>query len=400
MRAQELLNQHDARGALKLIDELGTSESNGLPDHLTGLVISLQITALSAELPPAQIDAAMDRQRERMLGHLAFSALARLEATMVRVFLKNGDRARAAAVVSSRGFVGELASDPRAATSLRFWQAQLGEPRVGWSVSGTPSQWARRAVRYYHTAEVLFLNEAASAPLLARPSAEVQRTWREYLDALKSRRHAAEADAALAQAMLTLEQRGELTPEISARLRGDRANWALTAQQYDEAAGLFREVERDMRAAGNVAEALNAMAGEARAFSRAGKYEEAVAIFERAIVEAGSLPIQSNLLTGLAAAHVIKATESDKAVDPELIDKAIAAYRDALEGTSIDDQQRALARLGLARALGEKGEQDNALHQLDLAIAELAHLGSDVAKTLLTNRNIFVEKSWRALGLY
>lgn len=397
--ARDLLSTQDAKGALAVIDALETSEPDGLPEHLAGLAAALRIEALSVDVAPAEVDAGMDRTRGRLLGQLAFSALARVEATMVRALVSTGDAPRAAAIIAGRGFIAELAADPRAAASLRFWQAQLPAPRAGWSASGARSRLARRAVRYYDTAERLLLHEAAGAPLLARPSAELSRALSAYMDALKASPGPVEADAALARVIAEADAQSALTPALAAQVRGDRANWSLRARRYDEAVDQFRAVERELRAAGELPDALNAMAGQARAFGRGGQHGEAVATFARAIAEAAGLPIQANLLTGLAGAHVIAATKDDDAVDGALIDKAIAVYREALEASSIDDEQRAASRLGLARAHGEKGEQEAALRQLDLAIAELAHLGSALATTLLTHRDQFVRGAWRSLGL-
>lgn len=397
--AQERLSQRDAKGALEAIDMLEKGEPDGLPEHLAGVAAALRIAALSVDTAPAQVDAAMDRERGRLLGQLAFSALARVEAAMARELLRAGDTARAAAIIAGRGFIAELAADPSAAANLRFWQAQLPAPRAGWSASGARSRLARRAVRYYDTAERRLLDAAAGAPLLARPSAEMAHALRAYLDALKASPGPVEADAALARVLAEADAQAALTPAVAAQVRGDRATWSLRARRYDEAVEQFRAVERDLRAAGDLPDALNAMAGQARAFGRGGQHGEAVATFERAIAEAAGLPIQANLLTGLASAHVIEATKDEDAVDGALIDKAIAVYREALEASSIDDEQRAASRLGLARAHGEKGEQEVALRQLDLAIAELAHLGSDLATTLLTHRDQFVRGWWRSLAL-
>ena len=142
------------------------------------------------------------------------------------------------------------------------------------------------------------------------------------------------------------------------------------------------------------------MAGEARALSRSGNYASAVEVFERALAEAKGLPIRSDLLLGVASAHLLEATERREAIDLALVDKAIAVYREAIGASQLNDQKRPRARLGLARALGEKGEQDAALAELDRAAAELAHIGSPSAKILLENRKVFEEGDWRSIGLY
>jgi tetratricopeptide (TPR) repeat protein len=395
--AQELLSKGDGDGTLSKLDELTATKP--LADHMAGVAVGLQIMAMGARLSAADIDRVVDAQRERMLGNLAFSALARTEASIARLATGNGDLTLATTVIAKRAFVADLCADPRAASTLRFWQAHLPGTVMGAAPGDAYVRAARLSARFYQTAESLFLDRDDSSPAERLKSPDTSRIVARYLTALQASVDSAQASKLLAEALADFEAAQALTPRIAARLRGDHANWALRSQYYQDAVNSYREVERDLRAVNDIEGALNALAGAARAASRSGDYKGAVESFERAIAEAGDHALRANLLTGLAAAHVIEGTEVRDATDYALLNKAIDTYELAIAATAVGELQRSNARLGLARALGEKGEKDAALGELDRAIAELAHLGSPLAKVLIENRSAFFEGQWKMLAV-
>jgi len=409
-QAQEALSQGDANQALKLLDRLKTEAPDGLPDHLSGLAASLQIQALGSKMEPAKLDRAMDVQRENMLDLLAFAGLARLESALAWQATSNGAPLLAAEILTRRGFIGELCHDPRAKASLSFWESLASELRGGRPAPGERSRWARLAARYYGTAEAQFLsrddrnNEGAGlakiesvAPTLRKEGSDMDSS--EYSRIVRTSDDLAEVDKALASALRTLSRDPKASPTTAAEMRGERANWLLRMRRYPEAVAEYQTVEQAFRAANDPSGIFTAMAGRARALSRSGKYQDGVTVFEEALKEAGTSPHSANLLVGLAAAHLLEGTERRDPVDLTLIAKAVQVYRQAIDQTLLNDRDRANARLGLARALGEQGEQDAAMEELDRAIAELAHLASPAAKVLIENRAVFVEGGWRSLGL-
>jgi tetratricopeptide (TPR) repeat protein len=208
-----------------------------------------------------------------------------------------------------------------------------------------------------------------------------------------------EVDRALADTVCQLRKVRRLRRDMLARLRGDRANWALRRKQFKEAEQGYLQVERSFRALGLLPDALNAMAGRARALSRSGKHGAAVRVFEQAINESPTGTMRANLLIGLGSAHLLETSRRDNGHDPALIEAAIAACRRAIEAAPINSRERANARLVLARAFGEKGEQESAMATLDLAIAELAHQRSPNAKLLQEHRDQFVAGHWHSLEL-
>ena len=257
-------------------------------------------------------------------------------------------------------------------------------------------QAGRLAARYYGLPEATFFEVRQEAPMGRDPVAEASRV---LLETLRDCDDAAVADEALRTAARTLRRQRRLTGEILARMRGDRTNWSLRHERFDEAMALYRKIARSLRAHGDLEGALNAVAGEARAASRSGHHAGATRLFEQAIGEAARLPIRSNLLRGLATAHLLEATERRDPFDAALIGEAVAAYRRAIAAAPVESPDRAMARLGLARALGQGGDQAGALAELDRATAELAHLGLPAAKVLIENRSTFAEGGWEALGL-
>ena len=219
------------------------------------------------------------------------------------------------------------------------------------------------------------------------------RTLVEHSDSL------AEIDKALAEALRTLSKQPHGSRTAAAEMRGERANWLLRHRRYDEAIAAYVAVEQEFRSNGSTKGTLIAMAGRARALSRSGRYLEAVGVFEAALDEAGDSEQAANLLIGLASAHLLEGTTRRDPIDAALVAEAIKAYRKAITSSSLDDHNRANARLGLARALGEAGDQKAAMDEFDRAVAELAHIASPSAKVLMENRDVFVEGGWRSIGL-
>jgi tetratricopeptide (TPR) repeat protein len=224
-------------------------------------------------------------------------------------------------------------------------------------------------------------------------------TYDDYRTLVHSSNSLAEIDKALADALRTLSGQPGTSRTAAAEMRGERANWLLRRERYDEAIAAYAGVEQEFRSAKATEGLLTAMAGRARALSRSGHYQEAVGVFEAALKEAGDSEQLSNLLIGLASAHLLEGTTRRDPVDQTLIGHAIKAYRKAINSSSVHHRDRANARLGLARALGESGDQKAAMDEFDRAVAELAHIGSPSAKLLMENRDVFVEGGWRSIGL-
>ena len=236
-------------------------------------------------------------------GVLALGALARPSA-------RRSGRQRCSNVY---GWLADLAEDPVARASLQAWdalrlsltgQSALHTPRsrqrlAGGALLRPARRGARRGRLRSPTAGVANLDAAGSG---FGGAACARRRFAGSTDA-------ATADAVLAEAVRSLRRARHLNRDLLARMRGDRAVWALRQKRFDEAQALHRRAQRSFRVLGRIDEALNAMAGEARASSRAGQYDAAVALFEQALGEAGAGAIRFNLMLGLGAAHLLQGTE-------------------------------------------------------------------------------------------
>jgi tetratricopeptide (TPR) repeat protein len=396
--ARLALEAGDADVALAVLDKLGTEASGGLPDHMTGVILSLQVHALSHRFPSHDVDSIMDVMRDRLLDSLAFSALARLEASMAWIAASSGN-ADVHRRATERAFIADLAEDPRARASLLFWE---GVSR-GRSPDSTRIGAGFVAARYYGTAEEQFLQVQPGVVDGSKPDAndvgEADEAVRVYTQVLETTEDPTEVDTALANAVATLTERRQLTRLASLRLRGDRANWLLRTCRYEQAVAAYRSLQQEVRAANDLHGALNALAGEARTLSRTGNYEDAVRVFETALEDVVDTNQRGYLLRGLAACHLLEGTERRPIMDLPLVELAIEKYKAAIEAARVNDRERPLARLGLARALGQKGKQSAALYELDSAIREFAHVGSPYARTLMQGRRAFTEGYWDTLLL-
>jgi hypothetical protein len=148
------LRENDPERALKLIDGInGVAPPEGLPFHLAGVATALQIQALASKVEPAQLNRGIDAHRENFLKRLAFGGLARVESALAWTLVRQGDRHLAAEVLTRRAFVAELSDDPRARISLQFWETFVPELRGERVALSARARLARRAARYYDTAE-------------------------------------------------------------------------------------------------------------------------------------------------------------------------------------------------------------------------------------------------------
>jgi tetratricopeptide (TPR) repeat protein len=397
-QAQTALSERNAAKAIALVDELAALGT--IPEYQAAVGVALQIQALAATHSPSQLEAAAKVHRERLLGSLAFTALARLEAAMAWAAILAGELSRAAEGLRRNGWVAELCDDPIARASLRALVA------IGPALDGQPledderAREALQAAAYFGLPETRF-SPIASASAAPRPAdRDIAEEHSQSLAQIFRESGDVEAvDAALCRAVSESRAARQLSPVLLANWRGDRANWALRMQRFEEAIRGYRRVERSFRAQQMPGAALNAMAGRARALSRRGDYAEAVRVFELAVAEADKVPIRANLLLGLGTAHLQQASRVTELSKSELIDKAIVTFKQAIATASLSSPERANARLALARALGEKGDRNEALDAFDLAVAELAHVGSPSAKLLQEHRDHFVAGGWDSIGL-
>jgi tetratricopeptide (TPR) repeat protein len=401
--AQKALAKHDFDGALALLDSLPQEAPAGIPDHLAGVVASLRIQVLGGKFKPQEVDQMMVPMREQLLSQLAFSGLARLESSLVRLAIFENDIDLARRVIDQRGFIADLADDPRARASLLFWEAFVSTGGGRLAGAAARSRLGLLGARYYGTAELPLWCELAgvyAAPPPADHAKEAELAVREFLQLLHESEDQREVDSALESTFEILQRYGRLTPLNRLKLRGDRANWSLRRQLFDDAVARLRELQQEFRAAGDLSSALNALAGEGRALSRSGHYDAAVALFEGAIAEAVNATDRANLQRALGACQMLEATERRKPVDLSLVEKAVARFQDAISSGSVNGHDRALARLGLALALRHKGDQPAALRELDAAIAELAHINSPTTKSLMANRTALEDPhNWESIVL-
>lgn len=400
--AELALRNNDTAGALAALDSL--AEKGQLPEQQAAVAVALQVHALAPSLSQEKIEAFTDYHRRRLLGSLAFTALSRLETSLLWALVRqHRDLPKVASLLAARGWIGEMADDPIARASLLTWEA-LQPALAGQQILHNKRTRSALQTAWYFGLPEQGLTDLDSAMARDQSGDSTARdlvtmtlsTLRQaYADAADS----ADADSALVEAVRVLRRARCLDQETLARMRVDRAGWALQNHHFAEAQALYQRVYRSFKVLGLVDDALNAKAGEARSYSRAGNHTRAVEIFTEAIEEAENRPIRINLLQGLGSAHLLEGTERRDPPDLALIDKAIEIFRRAVHSTSIGSLERPFAKLALARALGEKGEQLTALDMFDRAVAELAHLGDPRTKLLQENRNRLAEGQWRILAL-
>lgn len=377
----------------------GLQEIEELPEHQLGTAIEIQLQAIAASRPRDDLEAQANALRRRLLGRLAFGALARLETSLIWIDVRSKRFAEATQRIRRFGWIAELTDEATSRVSLQVWAALgprlLGEPLL----DGERIQEMLQAARYLDLPEAS-LGDLATTPLGSVTGSDpLAEALQPFYAVLNTSEAAEEVDAALGAAVARLRRSPDLRRGLLARLRGERANWALRRRRFEEAERGFLRVERSFRRLGLDEESLNARAGRARALSRSGRYAEAVELFQRAVEEAPTRAMRANFLIGLGSAHVLEASRRVDALRDELLDQAVSVYGRAIETAPLGSTERANARLALARALGEKGEQESALATLDLAIAELSHLRSPAAKTLQDHRDQFVTGAWQTLGL-
>ncbi len=396
-RAQQALAAENPQKALACLDEL--AKLGKLPEHQAGPAIELQAYAMAAMHPPEKVEAFALVQRRRLLGSLAFGTLAHLELALVRLDLLAERYPMARERLRQRGWIGELSEEAIPRARLRAWEALMAELAGGQGGEDERSRESREMARYFGVPEA-DLETAGDVQPASDPQPDfVAERVRSLATVFASNAAEEEVDRALAETVHQLRKARRLRRDTLARLRGDRANCALRRQRFKEAERGYLQVERSFRALGLLPDALQAMAGRARALSRSGEHAAAVQVFERAIQESPAGTGRANLLLGLGSAHLLEASRRDDGSGSTLRAAAVAVCRRAIEAAPLHSRERANARLALARAFGEQGEQEAALAALDLAIAELAHQGSPTAKLLQEHRDQFVAGHWQSLGL-
>jgi tetratricopeptide (TPR) repeat protein len=402
--AEGALQTGQSEQARDLVD--GLAGRGVLPEQQGAAALVLQLLACAPGSSVEQLEAFADAQHARLLATLSFGALAQLETAMLWALLKyHGATTRAATRLARHGWLADMAEDPVARARLQAWDALRS------SLSGQPVMHtarcrnALRAAHYFGLPERELGDALAGKPVaaLAKPAATpdpVSKALRDLAAGYAASTDAAAADAVLAEAVRNARRTRHLSRDLLARMRGGRAGWALKLQRFDEAQSLYRRTQRSFRVLGRIDDALTAMAGEARACSRAGQYDAAVKLFQQALGEAGAGAMRFNLMLGLGAAHLLQGAERANPADLALLGLAVGVFRQAVEVTSIDSRERSLARLAWARALGEQGAQLSALDMFDQAVAEMAHHGDPRAKLLLENRDLLVDGQWRVLSLF
>jgi len=399
MQVQSALQQEQYREALEFIDKL--ADEGAFCEEQLGQVITMQIHAFSHLVDQESLESIVADFRQRYLTVRAFNVLTRLETAYARALvMRYENKIKAYDVISKYGFLTDLCTDPIAKGSLLAWvttkEALLGKPiQLKGDIHVTSA--------YFFNLPEVTMFKTNFSPVSREKSSTSEQSSTGIIQVLMSRLDSTDdsdvADKAITHALKQLRKMRKLKRENLAGIIGDRANWALRQQRFEEAKHLFRRVANSFRILGSTVNELNAMAGEARAHSRSGDHAVAVNIFNKAIKKSNAYNIRFNLLLGLGSAHLREATEGRKEANHALIDLAIEAFVQA-EESKIGDQERPLSKIALAMALGEKKEQDRALAKFDEAIADFAHMGDPRAKMLQENRKIFVDGDWRGLTLF
>jgi hypothetical protein len=145
---ERLLTESNARAALAVVEQLPTAEPL-LWDFEDERIVSLRIRALGSESAASEVDKAMNPERERLFGALAFAALSRLEGAVYELAVKQGDRELAAEVITKRAFIADLSAEPCAAIGLRLLEATFLESVTSSRSSSHRASSARAASQYF-----------------------------------------------------------------------------------------------------------------------------------------------------------------------------------------------------------------------------------------------------------
>ncbi|NOQ77576.1 MAG: hypothetical protein GQ475_07310 [Methylococcaceae bacterium] len=381
--------------ALNLINELLANKSTQISEYQAGKVVALLIESLIDKMSPDKLNSVMDQFRKDFLSQFSFSSVAQLETAMAKALISKGHHNQAVEVLRQRSFIGEFARDSLVRASLFACEEQatisMGQ-KIG-TLNGMVVE------QYFGISQTLSMYQVSEQSSVNNSNKAMKEIFRAYSIAISQAVNEEEVYDTVTKALRSLKRMKLLSRIAIAKLRGDRANWFLRMEKFDEAIYDFQKTTRSMRNARNTWGAINSIAGEARAYSRQGQYLQAVNLFEGVLKKNECNELRPNLLLGLAAAHLLEAqkTEVEKETLREL---AIASYREAIDSATLGEMDRPLGRLGLARALGENGDQEIALKELDRAISELSHLGSTTAKILIENRPSFEAAEWSLLGLF
>ena len=359
----------------------------------------LRVNSMAPQLSVVDLEKFAETERKRLLASLSFTALACLERAATLILVERREFERVNRSLDRYGWIWALAEDSLAAASLAAWEAHR-DVFLGRALRQDPqARQSRRLVQYFGVDDAGFGALAEPRPTGKNDreaAADLIGRFRRELQVTKDPRH---ADALLRDVVRTLRKERNLTREVLTELRDCRALWALQIERFEEAAQLYERVQRSFRSLRLSDGMHNAMAGQARALSRAGRYTEAVAIFTRAADEANQPERRANFLLGLGMAHLREGTKPGQPLSSDLIKKAARTFQQAVTVAPRGSLMHANARLAQAKALGMAGQQQAALDELDLAISEMAHLGSAVAATLMENRGYFAAGAWHLLQL-
>lgn len=371
----------------------------GVPDFVPETILSGQASDvqrlmaldilfehLLADHPVATAEGLAEDLRSALLGDLYFNGVVRLETLLWKLRCRNDQIEQAQARLRDVIWVADLATIPLVRAEFLSFAAFDAEMET--------LEQVKEAV-----ATLRYFGRRPAPPVRPEPTIDVAKVIEAYAAELASATEPEAADAIVRNVIIRLRQARRLTAELVGRVRGERANWDLNQRRFVEAASAYRRIERSFSRRGEVVSALNSRAGAARAMSRSGDFAAAEALFKAAVSDAEGTPMMSNLLRGLGAATLVEATERRDPIDLALIDRAVEAFKAAIKAARNHTMDRAMARLGLARALGERGDQADAMASFDEAVSELSHLGGDTPRMLITHRDQFADGDWRGLGL-
>ncbi|WP_439471858.1 SIR2 family protein [Brevundimonas sp.] len=361
--------------------------SAGASDPQRLQALDIWFKSLSEHHPLAEVEAMADNLRAALLGDLNFNGVVRLETHLWLLRCENGQIDQAQARLRDVIWIADLATLPLVRAeflSLAIVDANMAALEQVQEASATLRYFGRRT----------------AAPVKPEPVINVGEAFAAFAVELAATSEPDAADALVREVVIRLRRARCLTADLVGRVRGERANWDLNHKRFVEAAEAYRRIERGFFRRGEVVNALNSRAGAARAMSRSGDFAAAEALFKAAVADAEGTPMVSNLLRGLGAARLVEATERRDPMDLVLLEQAVQAFKDAIKAGREDTMDRARARLALARAFGERGDQEEAMASFDEAISELSHLGGDTPRLLITHRTQFAEGNWRGLGMF
>ncbi len=392
-RIQSLMNQNKIDEGLKLIKELIEKPGVEFSDLEFGRIIAFQIVGMTRNAE--KLDGSfIDRFRHKALLKLNFSALSLVEYSWMQITDFKSVPKKEALLFRDRSFITELSMDP---SSSLFY--------LGMAFRNL-NQSELNSLSHFEKSQMLLLDFYSFFESFGITKTRKHKTTQSFdlkifnnetINAIERSHTENEAIKIAAQSCIVLRKEKLLDFKTIILIRGYIANWLLKKEEFDRAIHHYKVVRRLSKYSSDSMTLWNSMAGEARSHSRSGNYDEAVLVFEEAILLAKDTAFQTNLLLGLASAHLLESKRVDNG--SFLRKKSIEIFRVATSTSSFGDISRTLARFGLAKALGEDGQQEIAMQEFDMAVAEFTHLGQPVSKVLLENRDHFKSGDWSSIQL-